>query len=49
MKGRVAWAHTVARIAEVAGLTVTAAIEPAVPLGLAAIAAVYFYTVREKK
>jgi len=41
--GRVAWARTTARIFEVAGLTVTAAIEPAVPLGLATIAALYLY------
>ena len=48
MTGREAWARTTARIFEVAGLTITAVIEPAVPLGLAAILAIYLHATREK-
>lgn len=47
MKTGAAWAHTTARIFECAALAVICAIEPAVPLGLAAIAAVYFYATQE--
>jgi hypothetical protein len=42
-----AWAHTTARIFECAALAIVCAIEPAVPLGLAAIAAVYLYAMRD--
>lgn len=44
----VAWSRTVSRLFECAALAVICAIEPAVPLGLAAIAAIYLYAVREK-
>ena len=47
MKPWVAWARTVSRLFECAAFTIVCVIEPAVPLGLAAIAAVYLYATRE--
>lgn len=47
VKPWVAWARTVSRLFECAAFTVVCAIEPAVPLGLATIAALYLYAVKE--
>ena len=47
MTASVAWSRTVSRLFECAALTVICVIEPVVPLGLAAIAAVYLYAMRD--